>query len=135
MPRNPAKRRCQAPTCRSWARRGSAYCSSHTPRPGAPPPPEPDPLDDLSLLAEEVLRLLEARAEFQAWAREQRAAGAEGELNPLQFLKAWGDASARLVQLIRARRELAPRGDPLEALAESIWQELQAGGSEEVRDA
>ena len=136
MPRNPNKRRCQMPTCRSWARHGSPYCASHQPKPGVPPapPPEAEPaaLDDLSLLEAELLRLLEARAEFQAWVREQRAEGVE--VNPQMVLKAIGDSSARMVQLIRARRELMPRDDALDELVEAIWQELQAGRSQEVHD-
>ncbi|HOU40783.1 MAG TPA: histidine phosphatase family protein, partial [Promineifilum sp.] len=114
-----------------WAVRGTDLCHTHHRNPPLPPPPG---WDDLSLLEEEVRRLLEARAEFQAWAREQRAAGGTGELSPLQFLKAWGDASARLVQLIRARREMAPREDALEELAEAVWRDLLArhGGDDRV---
>ncbi len=134
MPRNPDKRPCQMPTCRSWARRGSPYCASHQPKPGAAqapaPPSAPDALDDLSLLEAELLRLLEARAEFQAWVREQRAAGSD--ISPQMVLKALGDSSARMVQIIRARRELIPRDDAMEELVESIWQELQAAQAEEA---
>ena len=95
MPRNPAKRRCQQATCRAWVRHDSPHCAMHQPRPGSemavPPNTSAEPLDDLALLEEEVRRLLEARAEFQTWAREVRAAGGKVEVTPLQFLRAWGD--------------------------------------------
>lgn len=139
MPRNPDKRRCQQATCRAWARHDSPFCAMHQPRPGSgsavPQNTPSEPLDDLALLEEEVRRLLEARAEFQAWAREVRAAGGKVEITPLQFLKAWGDVSARLIQLLRARKALQPRGDAIEDLVEAVWQELQGAGRTEVEPA
>ena len=140
MPRNPDKRRCQQATCRAWARHDSPFCAMHQPRPGSdkvvPPNTPSEPLDDLALPEEEVRRLLEARAEFQAWAREVRAAGGKVEVTPLQFLKAWGDVSARLIQLLRARKALQPRGDAIEDLVEAVWQEMQGNTlpEEEVED-
>ena len=129
MPRNPAKRRCQQVTCRAWARHDSPFCAMHQPRPGSEAvvtvTAPSEPLDDLALLEEEVRRLLEARAEFQSWAREVRAAGGKVEVTPLQFLKAWGDVSARLIQLLRAGKALQPRGDAIEDLVEAVWQEMQ----------
>jgi hypothetical protein len=140
MPRNPAKRRCQQATCRAWARHDSPFCAMHQPRPGSevnvPGASASEPLDDLALLEEEVRRLLEARAEFQSWAREVRAAGGKVEITPLQFIKAWGDVSARLIQLLRARKALQPRGDAIEDLVEAVWQEMQGNTpGDETEDA
>ena len=139
MPRNPDKRRCQQATCRAWARHDSPFCAMHQPRPGSEmavfPSAPVEPLDDLALLEEEVRRLLEARAEFQVWAREVRAAGGKDEVTPLQFLKAWGDASARLIQLLRAHKALQPRGDAIEELVDAVWQELQGAGRNEDEPA
>lgn len=89
--------------------------------------------DDLALIEQELHRLFEARRIFSAWVDSARSDpdGAGARLNPAQFLRAWNDSTTRVVQLVRARRELA-MGDqggfsgPWGALLAAVFDELEA---------
>jgi len=121
MPKNPRKRRCEVQGCRAWAKRGESLCAAHLhsrlvqERPELLLPllravaqgMEERPLDDLRLIDQELRNLFLARAFFIAWVEKLRAEPPERPgLGPGQFLRAWNESTARLVQLLRARREL-----------------------------
>ena len=155
MPRNPEKRRCVFPECRAWARRGGSLCASHgrakalrqagalvlplfeavaQAEPAAAPagaqPPAYDPAtlhDDLALIDEELRRLFEARAQFMAWVEQARQQDRGAQVTPSSFLRAWNDSSARVVQLLRARRELTGgAGRPEDGLFNAVYDALEA---------
>ena len=86
-------------------------------------PAEPlEPGDELALIDRELARLLAVRELYLAWVEELRAAGAPG-ITPAQFLRAWSDSTGRVIQLIRARRELG--GAQADALLDAVYQELE----------
>lgn len=141
MPRNPSKRPCAVPGCRAWARRGSALCASHERsrilQKGAKqvmplfyavashPPAEGVPSfeNGLAVIDAELRRLFEAREQFMAWVAQARD---EGErLTPAQFLRAWNDSTTRVIQLLRARRELTS-GSAEDGLFNAVYDALEA---------
>ncbi|MBC7315669.1 MAG: hypothetical protein H5T70_04530 [Chloroflexi bacterium] len=140
MPRNPAKRPCAFPGCRAWARRGSAWCASHERsralqgnaelvlplfRALAKSDTAPPPLDDdLALIEEELKRLFEARERFLAWVI--KALEEDGRVTPTQFLRAWNDSTARVIHLLRARRELTGGGSAEDGLFNAVYDALEA---------
>jgi len=72
---------------------------------------EERPLDDLPVIDEELRNLFLARAFFIAWVEKLRAEpsekpGPRSSRGPGQFMHAWNDSTTRVVQLLRARREL-----------------------------
>ncbi|MHB1293924.1 MAG: hypothetical protein ACYC4R_02905 [Anaerolineae bacterium] len=144
MPQNSPKRPSLTDGCRTWvvppcskateAQSGAAQ-RREDPAPGAGVLPDPGTLlrsavhsgdladADLARIDEELHQLLEARAYFQAWTKELRAEGAGG-ISPAQYLRAWNDSTARVVQLLRARRALAGEGDaqgPFGALITEVY--------------
>jgi hypothetical protein len=144
MPSNPDKRRCERPGCRAWAMRGQRLCASHTraarrsARVEAANVPGLGQLQralsgpiaeqrDEQVIARELQHLYEARAFFLAWVQAQRDASEDGEaLNPAQFLRAWNDSAARVVQLLRARRELSAGAQgQFGPLMDSVFDELE----------
>jgi hypothetical protein len=149
MPRNPNRRACAVPGCHAWARHEGDLCASHAgsralknhghlalPLLKAVSQPAPA-TDDLTVIEAELRRLEDARARFLEWIEEVRAE-TEGDcrptVNPVQFLRAWGDSSARVVALLRARRDLTGTGDDgagaLDALYEAIERRLTNGHAE-----
>jgi len=82
--------------------------------------------DDLELIGQELAHLYAARWAFLSWVRQaNQAADGEGsesgetnqgqgavsaDVPPARFLKAWSDSTARVIQLLRARRELVGQG-------------------------
>jgi hypothetical protein len=107
---------------------------------------------DERLMDLELLALIEGRRYFFEWIdalrRDSSAADAEAApggaphpANPAQFLRAWSDSTARLIQLLKARRALVARdgadADILEALVtlleESPGLHLAGGPAEAVR--
>ncbi len=140
MPRNLDKRRCEVEGCRAWAMRGGTRCVAHVERPrsvrrprarvqnvepreGAPTAPWSAPPSIAELLDEELRKLLEVRALYE-WG--QRADDASHAPSP-QFLRAWNDSVSRVVQLLRARRDLAEaQGGEFDELVRSVLDELSA---------
>jgi hypothetical protein len=149
MPKNPQKRRCRTPGCRAWARRGHDLCAAHS---GSLRAREGDdlfapllsmmshaaegPLDDVTVIESELRQLARAREAFMRWLQEMRDAG-DVAMPPAQFLRALNDSTTRVVQLLRARRELG--GDEgalaplIKAFYDSVdeiadeWAAVQAG--------
>jgi hypothetical protein len=79
--------------------------------------------DDLAILESELASLLAARDLLMSWVK--RMAGEEGRpaVNPAQFLRAWSDSTGRVIQLLKARRELS--GGP-DDLLDAVYAELEA---------
>lgn len=79
---------------------------------------------DLEIIEEELARLLAARELFMAWV--ERTAHEEGRtsLTPAQFLRAWGESTGRVIQLLKARRELGG-GSATDALLDAVYAELE----------
>ena len=72
------------------------------------------PLDSLEVIERELRELLDARQSFVHWVEQVRNdKSAPGQLNPAQYLHAWNDSTTRVIQLLRAHRDLggAPDGD------------------------
>ncbi len=72
------------------------------------------PLDSLEMIERELRELLDARQRFTEWVEQvRRDQAAPGQLNPAQYLHAWNDSTTRVIQLLRAHRDLggAPDGD------------------------
>jgi hypothetical protein len=136
------KRACQVEGCRAWAMRGEVLCSAHQrahalrasaehiqPLLRALAEADPAlPLDNLELIDNELRRILRARDYCLAWLEEVRADKAhKPPLNPTQFLRAWGDSTARIAQLVRARRELTGHArSEADALIASVYERLEA---------
>lgn len=80
---------------------------------------------DLEIIEEELARLLAARELFMAWV--QRAIHQEGHANfhPAQFLRAWSESTGRMIQLLKARRELGGNS-AADALLDAVYAELEA---------
>lgn len=138
MPRNLTKRRCAYPGCRAWARRGADLCASHErsralregaelvlpllraiAQEGAPPFS-----DDLALIEEELRRLFEARQQFLTWVAQAREE--DNRVTPTQFLRAWNDSTARVIQLLRARRDLTGGNSAEDGLFNAVYDALEA---------
>jgi len=144
MPKNPKKRRCEVEGCQAWARHGESLCASHLnsrvvqERPELILPllravaqgMEPRPLEDLCLIDDELRNLFLARAFFIAWVEKLRAEPpTKPGLGPGQFLRAWNDSTSRLLQLLRARRELGgDKEGEFGDLIRSVYEALEKQG-------
>ena len=80
--------------------------------------------DDLAVIDEELAQLLAARELFKAWV-ERTQTQDESPLTPAQFLRAWGESTGRVIQLLKARRELGG-GSQTDALLDAVYAELEA---------
>jgi hypothetical protein len=140
MPRNPNKRRCKVEGCHAWAMHGESLCSSHMrshsvqERSNLILPllravanvDEGACLDDLRVIDEELRKLFAARAYFQAWVEELREMEAKGGVSPAQFLRAWNESTSRVIQLLRARRDLGGgKDDAFGDLMAEVFDELE----------
>lgn len=70
------------------------------------------PLEDTAVIEAELLSLLTLRSLVLAWIRESRqhepvGGQAQDPGSPAQFMRAWNDSVSRIVQLLRARRDLS----------------------------
>ena len=157
MPPNPNKQRCALAGCRAWARRGETLCASHL-RSGAvrrhsrevlpllraaakPPMPAPgqgaSAEGSVELIDRELEQLLEARRFFRCWVEDQRRREERGEpaaedgsraLNPAQFLQAWNGSTMRVIQLVKARRDLmGASANAADALIQEVLDEVAQG--------
>jgi hypothetical protein len=86
--------------------------------------------DDAALLTEELRNLYAVRALYLAWLRE-RATGAEGASvqaePPSRLLRAWAEITARVIQLLHARRALAAGAEgSLEGLMQGVLDKVDA---------
>jgi hypothetical protein len=140
MARELPKRPCAVAGCHAWTKHGESLCAPHLRsramqqgaalvlpllRAVATPAPEA-PLDDVQLIDEELRRLLTVRRFFVAWVEELRADPTQRGFGPAQFLRAWNDSTARVIALLRARRELGSSNeDELGALMENVLGELE----------
>ncbi|MFO7697057.1 MAG: hypothetical protein R6X16_07865 [Anaerolineae bacterium] len=79
--------------------------------------------DDLEIIDRELARLFAARELYLAWVEEVREQGGAG-ISPAQFLRAWSESTGRVIQLLRARRDLG-RGAGADALLDAVYQELE----------
>lgn len=79
--------------------------------------------DDLAILDDELASLLAARDLLMSWAKRMAEAEERPALNPAQFLRAWAESTGRVIQLLKARRELS--GAP-EDLLDAVYAELEA---------
>jgi hypothetical protein len=95
------------------------------------------PLDDLAIIDRELARLFAARELYLAWVEELKGQGGTG-ISPAQFLRAWSESTGRVIQLLRARRDLGG-GDGADALLEAVYAELElrlpAAGGERASSA
>ncbi|MGI6366769.1 MAG: hypothetical protein ACOX2L_00170 [Anaerolineae bacterium] len=107
----------------------SAAPLSQAPMPVAlsvlPPAPEVPLQDDLALIDRELARLLAVRELVLHWMEGLRGPDTAGRspLSPSGFLRAWSESTGRVIQLLRARRELA--GAPADALLDAVYAELE----------
>jgi len=141
MPRNPQKRRCIVEGCRAWAMRGQSLCASHLrsravrerselimPLLLALDETREAPVADIEVINEELERLREGREFFWLWVKEFRAQdpGERRGLSPWAFLRAWNDSTARIIQLLRVRRDLSgQKGGEFDKLIDSVYDELE----------
>jgi|YNPNPStandDraft_1061719.scaffolds.fasta_scaffold03786_8 hypothetical protein len=134
------KKPCAMEGCRAYAQRGQDFCAAHLRSRRlrerseealallrrVTEQAEAEPLADLEVLERELRQLFSARKFFMAWV-DRLQADEEGKgITPAQFLRAWNDTTARVVQLLRARREL--RGGQAGAYAgliEEVLAELE----------
>jgi len=70
------------------------------------------PLEDTAVIEAELLSLLTLRSLVLAWIRESRQreppnGQAQDPGSPARFMRAWNDSVSRIVELLRARRDLA----------------------------
>ena len=70
------------------------------------------PLEDTAVIEAEMLSLLTLRSLVLAWIRESRQreppnGQAQDPGSPARFMRAWNDSVSRIVELLRARRDLA----------------------------
>lgn len=86
-------------------------------------PAEDASLDDLAIIDRELARLFAARELYLAWVEQVREQDRPG-MSPAQFLRAWSESTGRVVQLLRARRDLGG-GAGADALLEAVYQELE----------
>ena len=140
MPKNPNKRRCEVEGCRAWAMRGESLCASHMRSRAVRERPElilpllravadvdeERPLEDVQIIDQELQKLFAARAYFEAWVKELRDVEPQRGLSPAQFLRAWNQTTTRVIQLLRARRDLGgSKDDEFGELMSSIFDELE----------
>jgi len=80
---------------------------------------------DLAIIERELARLFAVRELFLSWVQELRSSEGRGAAGlPAQFLRAWGDSTGRVIQLLRARRDLG--GARSDALLDAVYAELEA---------
>jgi hypothetical protein len=79
--------------------------------------------DDLEIIDRELACLFAARELYLAWVEEVREQGGAG-ISPAQFLRAWSESTGRVIQLLRARRDLGSGADA-DALLDAVYQELE----------
>lgn len=156
MPANPNKRRCVMPGCRAWAQHGDTLCASHlrsravrehsrevlpllraaTKPPVTLPEQGADSAGGVEVIDRELEQLLEARRFFRSWVEEQRRREERGDvaddgprpLSPAQFMQAWNGTTTRVIQLVKARRELLGAGaDAADALIQDVLDEVAKG--------
>ena len=140
MPRNPDKQRCGIPGCKAWAMRNHGYCTSHLRKlcdralrggdeHGLLPrlvyamdaASRRHDLGDLDVIDEELRSLFAVRSLFLAWVKEHQGVASPLQEPPTRFLRAWSDSSGRVIQLLRARRELGGGAETsFEALMETV---------------
>ena len=90
------------------------------------------PESDLAIIDRELARLFAVRELFLTWVQELRQDGAQSPgdaaaprgLSPAQFMRAWSDSTGRVIQLLRARRDLG--GARSDALLDAVYAELEA---------
>lgn len=157
MPANPNKKQCAMPGCRAWAKRGEMLCASHL-RSGAlrshsrevlpllravtqPPVRAPgqgaSPEGAVEVIDRELEQLLEARRFFRSWVEDQRQREERGDspgedgpraLSPAQFMQAWNGSTMRVIQLVKARRELlGDSASAADALIQEVLDEVAQG--------
>ena len=157
MPANANKRACAFPGCRAWAKRGETLCASHL-RSGAvrqhsgqvlpllravaTPPASPTgqgtgPEGAVEVIDRELEQLLEARRFFRSWVEDQRRREERGDLvgedgpralSPAQFMQAWNGSTMRVIQLVKARRELLGDGvSAADTLIQQVLDEVAQG--------
>lgn len=87
-------------------------------------------LEDETVIEAELLNLLAVRRLFVSWmqAQEEGDGGSPG-IDPGQFLRAWNDSVTRVIQLLRARRDLAGEaGGEWAALMDAVYDQLEEEG-------
>jgi hypothetical protein len=81
---------------------------------------------DVAIIDRELARLFAVRELFLAWMQELRAGEARSSAGlPAQFLRAWSESTGRVIQLLRARRDLSA-GDGGDAVLDAVYQELES---------
>ncbi len=87
-------------------------------------------LEDAAVIEAELCNLLTVRRLFVAWMREGAAGeGGTPDIDPAQFLRAWNDSVTRVIQLLRARRDLASAdGGEWAALIDAVYDQLEEEG-------
>lgn len=65
-----------------------------------------EPLEDLAVLDQELRNLFAVRALFLRWLDPDQRKELEG-VDPAQFMRTWNESSTRVMQLLRARRQLS----------------------------
>jgi len=118
-------RRCIYRDCRAWAMRGGLLCVAHQKMVGREnqaaaaalgPMRDQGLLDDVALIDAELQRLLEARDEFAQWAPEREDDDEATEapkrtwIRPGDYMRVCERISARIVALVKARRDLLGPG-------------------------
>ena len=80
--------------------------------------------DDSRVIEQELVDLLQARRYFCDWIAELRREGDSRSTSPAQYLRAWNDSTARVIQLLRARKQLQPTDAGLDTLFDQVLKEL-----------
>lgn len=87
-------------------------------------------LEDEAVIEAELRNLLAVRRLFVAWMLTR--AGDDGgtpDIDPARFLRAWNDSVTRVIQLLRARRDLAGQdGGQWAALIDAVYDQLEEEG-------
>lgn len=139
MPKNPQKLRCEVPGCRAWAKRGRALCASHLGSRAVRDhadlvlpllhavsrQPTDGPLGNLEVIDEELRNLFTARTLFVSWIHKLSEEKDSPGVPPAQFMRAWNDSSTRVIQLLRARRDLGGKEGDFAPLMDSVYADLQ----------
>ena len=69
-------------------------------------------LNDLDVVEAELRTLFQARHLILRWIEKLSEKGEEKHgVSPTQFLRAWNDSTTRVIQLLRARRDLGGKGE------------------------
>ena len=135
MPKNSEKRHCEVPGCRAWAKRGHELCASHFGSRAlhghadlvlpllraVDQQPSTGPLGDLDLIDEELRNLFTARLLFVSWIHKLSGEKDSPGVPPAQFMRAWNDSTSRVIQLLRARRDLGGKEGDFAPLIDSVY--------------